>query len=109
DTIRVPALWSGLFGSEGDRGDRLQLQPHYAGSVLDARGDILGGAFALNTMTYIRGHRTNFDAWSEKGCRGWDYDAVLPYFVKAEINTRLAAPFHGQEGPLHVEGWLFHH
>ena len=60
-------------------------------------------------MIYIRGHRTDFDGWSEKGCSGWDYDAVLPYFVKAESNSRLAAPFHGKEGPLRVEDILFTH
>ena len=42
-------------------------------------------------MIYIRGHRTDFDGWSEKGCSGWDSDAVLPYFVKAESNSRLEA------------------
>ena len=109
DTIRVPALWSGLFGSEVDWDYRLEPQPHYAGSDLYPRGKTLGGSSAINTMIYIRGHRTDFDAWSEKGCRGWDYDAVLPYFVKAESNSRLAAPFHGKEGPLHVEDLLFTH
>ena len=33
----------------------------------------------------------------------------MPYFVKAKSNSRLAAPFHGKEGPLRVEdGMLFH-
>jgi choline dehydrogenase len=109
DTIRVPALWSGLFGSEVDWDYRLEPQPHYAGSDLYPRGKTLGGSSAINTMIYIRGHRTDFDGWSEKGCSGWDYDAVLPYFVKAESNSRLAAPFHGKEGPLHVEDILFTH
>ncbi len=93
DTIRVPALWSGLFGSEVDWDYRLEPQPHYAGSDLYPRGKTLGGSSAINAMVYIRGHRTDFDGWSEKGCSGWDYDAVLPYFVKAESNSRLAHPF----------------
>jgi len=109
DTIRVPALWSRLFGSEVDWDYRLEPQPHYAGSDLYPRGKTLGGSSAINAMVYIRGHRTDFDDWSEKGCSGWDYDAVLPYFVKAESNSRLAAPFHGKEGPLRVEDTLFTH
>ncbi len=40
---------------------------------------------------------------------GWDYDSVLPYFIKAEHNTRLGGPLHGTEGPLHVEDRLFTH
>jgi choline dehydrogenase len=109
DTIRVPALWSGLFGSEVDWDYRLEPQPHYAGSDLYPRGKTLGGSSAINAMIYIRGHRTDFDGWSEKGCSGWDYDAVLPNFVKAESNSRLEAPFHGKEGTLHVEDMLFTH
>ncbi len=109
DTIQVPALWTALMDSEVDWGYRLEPQPHYAGSDLYPRGKTLGGSSAINAMVYIRGHRTDFDGWSEKGCSGWDYDAVLPYFVKAESNSRLAAPFHGKEGPLHVEDMLFTH
>ena len=109
DIIRVPAVWSGLFGSEVDWDYRLEPQPHYAGSDLYPRGKTLGGSSAINAMIYIRGHRTDFDGWSEKGCSGWDYDAVLPNFVKAESNSRLEAPFHGKEGPLHVEDMLFTH
>ena len=41
DTIRVPALWSGLFGSEVDWDYRLEPQPHYAGSDLYPRGKTL--------------------------------------------------------------------
>ena len=109
DTIRVPALWTALFGSEVDWDYRLEPQPHYTGSDLYPRGKTLGGSSAINAMIYIRGHRTDFDGWSEKGCSGWDYDAILPYFVKAENNSRLAAPFHGKEGPLRVEDMLFTH
>ena len=39
---------------------------------------------------------------------GWGYDDVLPYFIRAEGNTRLGAPFHGQDGPLHVEDRALH-
>ncbi len=28
---------------------------------------------------------------------------MLPYFVRAEANTRLGPPYHGTRGPLHVE------
>src|SRR6185437_14208846 len=72
-------------------------------------GKTLGGSSSINLMVYIRGHRTDFDGWSERGNVGWDYDSVLPYFVKAEHNSRLGAPFHGTDGPLHVEDRLFTH
>ena len=66
DTIRVPVLWSGLIGSEVDCDYRLEPQPYYAGSDLYPRGKTPGGSSAINTMIYIRGHRTDFDGWSEK-------------------------------------------
>ena len=38
------------------------------------------------------------------GSPGWGYDDVLPYFRRAESNPeRPGDPFHGQDGPLHVE------
>ena len=108
DTIRVPALWSGLFGSEVDWDYRLEPQPHYTGSDLYPRGKTLGGSSAINAMIYIRGHRTDFDTWSEKGCHGWDYDAVLPYFVKAESNSRLASTLSRQRRPALRRGHAVH-
>lgn len=34
---------------------------------------------------------------------------MLPYFVKAENNSRLGEPLHEQSGPLHVEDRIFTH
>ena len=34
---------------------------------------------------------------------------MLPYFVRAECNTRLGGPYHGQHGPLHVEDRRYTH
>ena len=34
---------------------------------------------------------------------------MLPYFLRAEGNTRLGGPFHGQDGPLHVEDRRYTH
>src|SRR4051812_50046120 len=62
----------------------------------------LGGCSAMNAMIYIRGNRADYDAWRDQyGAAGWGYDEVLPYFVKAESNSRYGGPLHGQAGPLH--------
>ena len=53
----------------------------------------LGGCSSMNAMIYIRGNRADYDGWRDAhGATGWGYDDVLPYFVKAEGNTRLGAP-----------------
>jgi len=66
------------------------------------RGKALGGSSAINAMVYTRGHRSDYDAWAAAGNAGWGYDDLLPFFVKAEGNERLGAPWHGQDGPLRV-------
>ena len=66
------------------------------------RGKTLGGGSALNAMLYIRGHQSDYDHWASLGCSGWSYTEVLPYFIRSERNTRLGAPWHGQDGPLWV-------
>ena len=35
---------------------------------------------------YVRGHQEDYDRWAEAGCRGWSYEEVMPYFLKAESN-----------------------
>lgn len=64
----------------------------------------------MNAMIYIRGNRADFDTWRDAyGATGWGYDDVLPYFVRSEGNTRLGGPYHGQDGPLHVEDRRYTH
>ena len=64
----------------------------------------------MNAMIYIRGNRADYDEWRDAyGATGWGYDDVLPYFKKAEGNTRLSDPYHGTDGPLHVEDRRYTH
>ena len=66
------------------------------------RGKLLGGSSSINGMFHIRGHRADFDEWRDRGCAGWAYEDVLPYFRKSESNWRGAGPFHGGSGPLQI-------
>ncbi len=67
-----------------------------------ARGKALGGSSSINGMIYMRGQPRDYDLWAQRGCRGWSYQDVLPYFKKAENNARGADDFHGVGGPLQV-------
>ncbi len=70
----------------------------------------LGGCSSMNAMMYVRGARADFDGWaSDFGAAGWGFDDVLPYFVRAEANGRLAGPLHGTAGPQHVEDRRYTH
>jgi choline dehydrogenase len=42
---------------------------------------VLGGGSAINGMLYSRGDRDDFEAWA---CPDWRYQAVRPYFERAE-------------------------
>lgn len=66
------------------------------------RGRGLGGSSAINAMLYVRGHRRDYDEWADLGAEGWNWDAVQPYFLRAEGNQRGAGPDHGALGPLQV-------
>jgi choline dehydrogenase len=66
------------------------------------RGKVLGGSSSINGMVYIRGQAEDFDHWRQLGNTGWSFDDVLPYFKRAEHQTRGADVFHGKDGPLCV-------
>ncbi|OIQ41526.1 MAG: glucose-methanol-choline oxidoreductase [Roseobacter sp. MedPE-SWde] len=66
------------------------------------RGKALGGSSAINAMLYVRGHAKDYDEWADLGCDGWNWQAVLPYFKRAENNERGGDDAHGGSGPLQV-------
>jgi len=66
------------------------------------RGRVLGGSSSINGLIYIRGQREDFDDWRDMGNPGWGYADCLPYFRKAEDQSRGADEWHGTGGPLSV-------
>jgi choline dehydrogenase len=71
-------------------------------TLYQPRGKVLGGTSSINGMVYMRGTPVDYDGWRQRGCEGWDWDSVLPFFRKAEDQERGADEFHGVGGPLHV-------
>ncbi len=68
------------------------------------RGKVLGGSSSINAMVYIRGNKHDYNSWAALGNEGWDYESLLPYFIKAENNkTFTESDVHGVDGPLHVQ------
>ncbi|QXZ09237.1 choline dehydrogenase [Comamonas sp. Y33R10-2] len=66
------------------------------------RGKVLGGSSSINAMIYARGQPADYEYWSAQGNTGWGWIDVLPYFQKAECNSKGADAWHGGSGPLHV-------
>ena len=104
DEIKAPAALSRLFQSAYDWNYTTVPQHRAAGrSVYWPRGKVLGGSSSMNAMIYIRGNRHDFQTWrDEHGCAGWGYEDLMPYFRRAENNSRGASAYHGTGGPLAV-------
>lgn len=66
------------------------------------RGKALGGSSAINAMLYVRGHPRDYDEWADLGAEGWNWQSVLPYFLKSEGNARGRSDLHADDGPLQV-------
>ena len=111
DEITIPSAFGSLFKTRWDWNYRTSEQKQLnSRPTYWPRMKALGGCSSMNAMIYIRGNRVDYDAWRDAhGAQGWGYDDVLPYFIKAEGNTRLGAPYHGQSGPLHVEDRRYTH
>ncbi len=111
DEISIPAAFAALFKTRWDWNytttEQKQLSSRRA---YWPRMKALGGCSAMNAMIYIRGNRADYDTWRDQyGATGWGYDDVLPYFIRSEGNTRLGTPYHGQDGPVHVEDRRYTH
>lgn len=101
--VDTPAAFSKLFQSKRDWNYHTMPEPGMdERQVYLPRGKMLGGSSSMNAMIYIRGNRSDYDAWRDAGCDGWGYDDVLPFFKKAEHNERIEDEFHGKNGPLNV-------
>ncbi|MET0930592.1 MAG: GMC family oxidoreductase N-terminal domain-containing protein [Aeromicrobium sp.] len=111
EMIHMPIGFSTLFKTRWDWNYETTPQKHLAGRrAYWPRMKALGGCSSMNAMIYIRGNHADYDEWRDAhGADGWGFDDVLPYFKKAETNTRLGDPFHGRSGPLHVEDPRYEH
>jgi choline dehydrogenase-like flavoprotein len=111
DEISIPAAFPQLFKTKWDWNyDTTEQKQLHNRKAYWPRMKALGGCSSMNAMIYIRGNRADYDSWrDEYGAAGWGYDDVLPWFRKAEGNTRLGGKYHGQDGPLHVEDRRYTH
>ncbi|KAL9013867.1 MAG: hypothetical protein Q9173_001465 [Seirophora scorigena] len=55
------------------------------------QGKALGGGSILNAMCWNRGGQDDYDAWAALGNPGWDWEGLLPYFIKFDPNDGSSA------------------
>ncbi|GLH04242.1 Glucose dehydrogenase [acceptor] [Gryllus bimaculatus] len=66
------------------------------------RGKVVGGTSHLNYLMYVRGHKQDYDQWSEDGNAGWSYfDDALHYFRRSEKQSGRFKhdSYHSTVGP----------
>lgn len=104
--IHIPLGWGHLF-------QKRAYDWHYATqpdaglngrSIECVRGKVIGGSSSINAMTYVRGHRADFDRWAQQySLDDWAYDKVLPLFIAQETWAGPPSPYRGRNGPLHTQ------
>ena len=110
--LHIPIKWLDLENTEHDW--EYYTEPQTASCLglknkrsFWPRGRVLGGSSMLNAVQYTRGSRFEYDEWSAKGCKGWSYKEVLPYFLKSEdilVDELKSSKYHSAGGPLAVSG-----
>ncbi|MDB5410927.1 MAG: glucose-methanol-choline oxidoreductase [Rhodospirillales bacterium] len=79
-------------------------EPSVDGRAVEcARGKVVGGSSSTNAMAYVRGHRSDYDAWAAAGLADWSYRQVLPYFRRQENWEDGPSTYRGTGGPLAVQ------
>ena len=66
------------------------------------RGKVVGGSSSVNGMIYLRGNQQNYNDWAARGCDGWSFEDVLPFYKKLEDHQDGETEYHGAGGPIHV-------
>ncbi|HUZ52120.1 MAG TPA: GMC family oxidoreductase N-terminal domain-containing protein [Streptosporangiaceae bacterium] len=86
--------WAQMLESEYDLDYPSVPQPRGNSLIRQSRARILGGCSSHNTMIALLPPRADFDDWASSGARGWDADAMAPYFRRLRINIAAVAPEH---------------
>jgi 5-(hydroxymethyl)furfural/furfural oxidase len=63
---------------------------------------VLGGGSSINGQLANRGAPTDYDEWEARGAKGWNWEAVFPYFKKVERDMDFDGPWHGKDGRIPV-------
>ena len=101
--IKIPAAFAKQFRTKLDWDLATEPEHHCDNrSLYIPRGTGLGGSSSMNAMLYVRGRPLDYDLWESQGAAGWGWEAVRPYFLRAENNERGASEHHATGGPLNV-------
>ncbi|WP_166804450.1 GMC family oxidoreductase [Cryobacterium algoritolerans] len=97
--IVIPAAFPKLFKSDADWNYQTEPQAELKGrSIYWPRGKVLGGSSSLNAMMWVRGFAADYDNWARLAGADWSYEALFPYFRRAEAVEGNSDPDQGTDG-----------
>ncbi len=108
--IKIPLGWGKILQNRlHDWMYFAEPEPSVGGRRVEcARGKVVGGSSSTNAMAHVRGNPGDFRRWADTyGVPEWDYEQVLPYFIKQESWEGGASAERGQDGPLAVQHCRF--
>ncbi|CAH1686990.1 4-pyridoxate dehydrogenase [Hyphomicrobiales bacterium] len=100
--VPIPAGFSKLL-TNPTYNWRFQTEPEDATGnrvIAVPRGKGLGGSTLINGMIYVRGQPQDYDGWAQRGCLGWSFEDVLPYFKRLEDYEGVTGNLRARGGPL---------
>ncbi len=65
------------------------------------RGRVIGGSGSINGNLFVRGDPKEYDGWRDRGCAGWGYSDLMPYFKRLEDYPEGEPAVRGRGGPIH--------
>ena len=72
--------------------------------IYTPRGCVVGGSSSINSMIYMRGHRLDYDCWSDQfDLPEWNFAQCLPYFIQGENYKSAKNEWRGKNGRLGVQ------
>ena len=66
-------------------------------------GRLVGGSSAINGLVHVRGTKSDYQSWVDKGAEGWGWDDVLPFHKRYESDHRGDTEVHNGHGPIGIE------
>jgi choline dehydrogenase-like flavoprotein len=103
--VMKASLWRTNLASERDWNFQAQPNAHLNGrSIPMNMGKVLGGGSSINAMSWVRGHKTDWDFFaSETGDMAWNYESVKRIYRRIEDWSGEPDTEHrGTGGPVFV-------
>ncbi len=102
--LHIPAAFSKLFRGAYDWNyDTVPQSELENRTIYWPRGKTLGGSSSLNAMMWVRGFAADYDSWAEAAGPTWSWDALVPYFERAEHTTDPTDATQGTNGAQPIE------